>query len=131
MEIKIGDLVEYKGQRCRVMRQPNIASDHEHCQFEIRCDDFKERVYPNQVILIESVNSPEFMVGDMICVDDVPECERLHEDGFWVPEMDEYIGNWYQVTDMEHDSKFGPIVKLGEWWFNSWHLIPIGDYDII
>lgn len=27
MEIKIGDIVQYMDQRCRVMRQPNIAVD--------------------------------------------------------------------------------------------------------
>lgn len=45
MEIKIGDIVQYSGQCCRVMRQPNIAVDYEHRQFEIRCDDFKERPF--------------------------------------------------------------------------------------
>lgn len=131
MEIKIGDIVEYAGQRCRVMRQPNIAMDYERRQFEIRCNDFRERVYPNRVTLIESVNPPKFMIGNIAYVDNVPECERRHEDGFWVPEMDEYIGNEYQVTESEYNSEFGPIVKLGEWWFNAWHLIPIGDYDVI
>lgn len=131
MEIKIGDIVEYAGQLCRVMRQPNIARNYEHRQFEIRCSDFRERIYPNQVTLIESVNPPKFMVGDMVHVDNVPECERRYEDGFWVSEMDNYIGHEYQVTESEYNSEFGPIVKLGEWWFNAWHLIPIGDYDII
>lgn len=131
MEIKIGDIVQYAGQRCRVMRQPNPSITYEHCHFEIRCNDFKARVYPAQVTLIESVKSPEFMVGDMAHVDNVQEYERRHEDGFWVPEMDDYIGNEYQVTESEYNSEFGPIVKLGEWWFNAWHLIPIGDYDMI
>ena len=131
MEIKIGDIVEYTGQRCRVMRRRNISMTYEHCQFEIRCNDFKEFVHPNNVTLIESVHIPEFIVGDMAHVDDVPWCERRYEDGFWVPEMDGYIGNDYKVTESEYNSEFGPIVKLGEWWFNAWHLIPIKDYDII
>ena len=131
MEIKIGDIVQYAGQRCRVMRQPNIAVDYEHRQFEIRCNDFKERVYPSHVALIESVNIPEFVIGDIVHVDDVPGCERRYEDGFWVTEMDDYIGNDYQVTDYDYNSEFGPIVKLGEWWFNAWHLIPVVDYDIV
>lgn len=74
MEIKIGDIVQYAGQRCRVMRQPNIARNYEHRLFDIRCDDFKERVYPSNVVLIKSVNIPEFVIGDMVHVDDVPEC---------------------------------------------------------
>ena len=131
MEIKIGDIVQYTGQRCRVMRQPNIAVDYERRQFEIRCDHFRERIHPSNVTLIESVNIPEFVIGDMVHVDDVPECERRYEDGFWVPEMDDYIGNDYQVTESECNSEFGPIVKLGEWWFNAWHLIPVVDYDIV
>lgn len=131
MEIKIGDIVQYMDQRCRVMRQRNVSMTNEHRQFDIRCDDFKERVCPSNVALIKSVNIPEFVIGDMVHVDDVPECERRYEDGFWVPEMDDYIGNEYQVTKFEYNSEFGPIVKLGEWWFNAWHLIPIGDYDII
>lgn len=131
MEIKIGDIVQYAGQRCRVMRQPNIAVDYERRQFEIRCDHFRERVHPSNVTLIESVNIPEFTIGDMVHVDDVPGCERRYEDGFWVPEMDDYIGNDYRVTDYDYNSEFGPIVKLGEWWFNAWHLIPVSEYDMI
>lgn len=131
MEIKIGDIVQYAGQRCRVMRQPNPSITYEHRLFDIRCNNFKERVYGDQVTLIESINIPEFMPGDMIYVDNVPECERRYKDGFWVSEMDDYIGHDYQVTDSEYNSEFGPIVKLGEWWFNAWHLIPISDYDII
>lgn len=101
-------------------------------QFEIRCHDFREHIYPEQVTLIESVNLPEFMIGDRVCVDNVPESERRHEYGFWVTEMDDYIGNDYQVTKYEYNSKFGPIVELGgDWWFHTWHLILIGDYDII
>lgn len=131
MDIKVGDIVEYVGQRCRVMRHRNVSMTNEHRQFDIRCDDFKERVYPSNVTLIESVNIPEFMVGDMAHVDNVPGCERRYEDGFWVPEMDDYIGNEYRVTESEYNSEFGPIVKLGEWWFNAWHLIPVSEYDMI
>ena len=131
MEIKIGDIVQYMDQRCRVMRLRNASMANEYRRFEVRCDDFKELIYPSNVALIESVNIPEFIIGDMVHVDNVPECERRHKDGFWVPEMDGYIGNEYQVTESEYNSEFGPIVKLGEWWFNAWHLIPIGDYDIV
>ena len=132
MEIKIGDLVEYRGQHCRVMSQSSSVRGYGRPQFEIRCHDFREHIYPEQVTLIESVNLPKFMIGDRVCVDNVPEFERRHEYGFWVTEMDDYIGNDYQVTKYEYNSKFGPIVELGGgWWFHTWHLIPTGDYDII
>ena len=131
MEIKIGDIVEYKGQPCRVITKQSSVTHPTRFELAVVCDEFIRKIDSNHVLLIESVDVPELTVGDLVYINDVPKCERRRYESLWVPEMDEYIGNWYQVTDTADNYEFGPIVKLGDWWFQTYHLDPTGDYDIV
>lgn len=120
MEIKIGDLVSYQGYTVRVM---NISSG------TIRLSRFGTVDFDKTKIqLVESVNIPKFKKNDRVIVRDIPDEEKSEYGCFWDGEMDEYID---KIVNINTRTKRSDRVKIHGWYFQTYHLEPVSDYDMI
>lgn len=99
-DIKVGDIVTYDGELARVLRKDYIASVRSHPSVRIIGRNIDVNVHPSDLQLIESVQLPQFKVGDLVHVNDVPEYERDFDGDIWVPEMADCIGKDYPVTEL-------------------------------
>lgn len=130
-DIKVGDIVTYDGELARVLRKDYIASARPHPSVRIIGRNIDVNVHPSDLQLIESVQLPQFKVGDLVHVNDVPEYERDFNGDIWVPEMADCIGKDYPVTELWRHSRWGDLVKLDGWWFRAYHLSDVNQYDIV
>ena len=124
-DIKVGDIVTYNGELARVLCKriyPSVRIAGQNIDVNVRLSDLQ---------LIESVPLPQFKVGDLAHVNDVLEYERGFDGDIWVPEMADCIGKDYPVTELWHHSRWGDLVKLDGWWFHSYHLSDVAQYDIV
>ena len=122
MTVKVGDIVRYSGRNVRVMR---IGSSIVLSYFGLvndRLDNFE---------VIEPYDPPKFEVGDKITILDIPKHERAHYGPGWRSEMTQMIGSTQTITEVRDDTYLGQRVKLGSWWFQTYHLEKINDFDIV
>ena len=130
MEIKVGDIVEYCGQQCRVLSLINESNNNRLHLF----GSFSSSgvwVYESDVKLVESVELPTLNVGDTVFVDDVPSYEKTVSNGVWVHRMDKFIGETFKVKRFINYEEYGTLVKLDDLWFRTYHLTKVSDYDMI
>ena len=122
MDIKVGDIVRFKGRDVRVLR---IGSS-------ILLSYFGPILYNlGDLELIESYDSPKFEVGDSVTILDIPNSERMHYGPGWQYEMTQMIGSTQTVTEVRCDKHLGQRVRLSGWWFCTYHLEPENNYDIV
>ena len=130
-DIKVGDIVTYDGKLARVLRKDHIANARSHPSVRIIGRDIDVNVHPSDLQLIESVQLPQFKVGDSVHINDVPDYERQFDDDLWVPEMVDCISKDYIVTKLWSHPRWGDLVKLNGWWFYTYHLSDTYQYDIV
>lgn len=130
-DIKVGDIATYNGELARVLRKDSISNTRSHPSIRIVGQNIDVNVHPSDLQLIESVQLPQFKVGDLVHVNDVPEYERDFNGDIWVPEMADCIDKDYPVTELWHHSRWGDLVKLDGWWFHAYHLSDTNQYDIV
>ena len=130
-DIKVGDVVRYDGRVARVMEKIGIRMDNTLPIIKVVGPNFYAKLHPSNVLLIESIELPQLKVGNRVHVDEIPQYERRRDDGIWLDEMDAYIGKEYLVTELWNHSQLGPLAKLNGWWFRTYHLSKVSDYDII
>lgn len=126
-EIKVGDIVSYDGQVARVMEKTGSTRS----VIRIIGPTIDDRVHPNNVQLMKSIELPRLKVGDRVHVNDIPTYERPRTDGIWLSDMDNFLGKDYIVKELWDHSQYGHLVKLDEWWFRTYHLSEIPQYDMI
>lgn len=120
MKIKVGDLVSYQDMTVRVM---NILKD------TIRLSRFGTVDFDtSQIKLVKSVMIPKFKDNDRVIVRDIPDEEKSEYGCFWDVDMDKYVGKVVKVCTR---AKREDRVQIDGWYFNTYHLEPIHDYDII
>ena len=122
MDIKVGDIVRFEGRDVRVLR---VASSILLSYFGPVRDGL------GNLELIKSYDSPKFEVGDSVTILDIPNIERAHYGSGWRSEMTQMIGSTQIVTEIRDDEYLGQRVRLGGWWFQTYHLENINDYDMI
>lgn len=130
-DIKVGDIVTYDGKLAKIRRKDYISSTRTHSSVNIVGPNINNDVRPLDLQLIESVRLPQFKVGDLARVNDIPDYERDFGDDIWVPDRADCIGKDYTVTELWCHSRWGDLVKLGGWWFHTYHLSNIDQYDIV
>lgn len=125
MAVKIGDIVSYEGNDYRVMKRFSqtvciSGKNGNHC------------APVSDVTIIKSTILPNIKLGDDVIIHDIPQHERNEEmDGVWVCEMDEFIGGVYTVQKTWYHDEYGPLVKLNGYWFQTYHLELVNNYDMI
>lgn len=122
MDIKVGDIIHYNGRDVRVMKldaYPQLAYfDRVHTRLT---DD----------MLVESVSSPEFEVGDEVVIHPIPREERLCYGSGWRNVMTPLMGSTQTVTGVRYSPERGRRVKLNGYWFQVYHLERANPYDMI
>lgn len=125
MTVKISDIVSYEGNHYRVMKRFS----------QTVCISGKNgnRCVPvSDVTIIKSTILPNIKLGDDVIIHDIPRHERDEDmDGVWVYEMDEFIGGIYTVQKTWYHDEYGPLVKLNGYWFQTYHLELVNNYDMI
>lgn len=130
-DVKVGDIVLYNGICTRIMEKMDITMETAHPIIKIVGPRINTRLHPNDVQLIKSVDLPQLRVGDTVHVADIPDYEKERGDGIWLPEMARCIGKEYVVTELWDHPQCGCLVRLDGWWFRTYHLIEICEYDMI
>lgn len=120
MDIKQYDIVEFRGNPCRVM---DIDND----------DDILVSPYGwvplLDVKLLESVHIPTLNVGDEVFIHNIDPGDRIAYSADWVYGMDSLVNTRSTIVDIDIDEG---ICRLGNsYWFAPYHLEKIDDYDII
>lgn len=122
MTIKVGDIVRFEGRDVRVLRVSSSILLSYFGPVRVSLDDLE---------LIESYDPSEFEVGDSAVILDIPSIERMHYGPGWRREMTQMIGSTQIVTEVRDDKYLGQRVRLDGWWFYTYHLENINDFDII
>lgn len=123
MTVKVGDIVRYCNCNVRVMLidGPLVRLSH----FGI-----VNRLF-NDSELVESVKLPTLMVGDKVVIRDIPPNERRYYGAGWSPTMSGMLEKIFTVDSVRNSDVCGPLVDLGGWTFQTYHLEPVHDYDMV
>ena len=127
MDIEVGDIVEYQGQKFRVLNRVNSSMK----ELQIFNSLHSVWTYESDVKLVESIQVPTFEIGDHVVVNDIPSCEKTASNGVWVSRMNSRIGDAFRVENHQNHSQHGPLVLLDGLWFRAYHLEKVEDFDII
>lgn len=125
MDIKVGDIVLYKGLAVRLMAKYTSRMKLSH--FGLVDGTV------NDLTLIESVVRPELKVGDYVIVNNISQDDKDAYITSWLPEHENMIQSKmpYQIDDVQDINYFGLIVIIDDVWFFPYHLEPVVDYDMI
>lgn len=121
MKIKPYDIVEFNGERERVMRLHSYKN-------EARITSYGW-VDKSALTLLESVNVPTFEIGDEVFIKPIYHGDRSEYSAGWKWEMDAFINTQSTVTAVDNVQR---ICKLKNgYWFANYHLENINNYDMI
>lgn len=125
MDIKVGDIVEYKGEIVRLMAI--FPSRLLLTTFGLVSDN------PSSLRLVESAPSPELNSGDFVTVCDVSQDDKRKYPFHWGPKREAHAksGQTYEVTCCCNDDDYGEIACINGLWFHTYHLKPVNHYDIV
>ena len=74
---------------------------------------------------------PQFNDGDYVVVRDIPRIEKDYYGTSWMPSMDKYVDKTVQVFNPRKSNYSGEVVTIDGWSFQTYHLDPVHDYDIV
>ena len=125
MDIKVGDIVLYKGLAVRLMAKYTLRMKLSHFGLV--------NGTVNDLTLIKSVVLPELKVGDYVIVNNISQDDKDAYITSWRPEHENIIQSKmpYQIDDVQDINYFGLIVRIDDVWFFPYHLEPVVDYDMI
>ena len=120
MEIKQYDIVEYKGEPCRVMNTESQTfikiSPHGWVPID-------------EVHLVESVTVPIFGIGDSICINNIDQRDRDEYSATWLHSMDKLVNTASTIVDFDENE--GIYLLANSFWFVPYHLEKVDRYDMI
>ena len=125
MDIKVGDIVLYKGLAVRLMAKYTLRMKLSHFGLV--------NGTVNDLTLIKSVVLPELKVGDYVIVNNISQDDKDAYITGWRPEQENMIQSKmpYQIDDVQDINYFGLVVRIDDVWFFPYHLEPVVDYDMI
>lgn len=130
-DVKVGDIVHHNGRVARVIEKTNITMANPYPLIRIVGPTIDSRLHTTNVQLMTSIKLPQLKVGDKVHINDVPAYERPQSDGVWLSDMIDSIGKEYIVQDLWDHPQFGLVAKLNGWWFRTYHLSEVSQYDMI
>lgn len=122
MTVKVGDIVHYRGRNVRILK---MQGDTRLAYFGNVTKEF------NDSDLVDSNQALKFEVGDMVTICEIPKEERKYYGAGWMVDMTHMFGTTHTVTEVRDDSRVGRRVKLGGFWFQTYHLELANNYDMI
>lgn len=129
MDIKVGDIVKYRGETVRVL-QSDSQIDTGDREIKLAGFGWFRRNNPG-IELVESVKPPQLNDGDYVIVHDIPKIEKKYYGTTWMTDMNKYVGKTVQISNPRQSNCSGQVVNIGGWTFQTYHLEPVLDYDII
>lgn len=130
MELKVGDMVKYQDQTVRVLQLDTEAPNYDNREIKLAGFGWFGKNNPD-IELVESVKLPQFRDGDYVIVRDIPRVEKDYYGTSWMPSMDKYVGKTVQVFNPHKSNYSGEVVTIDGWSFQTYHLDPVHDYDIV
>lgn len=130
MDIKVGDMVKYQDQTVRVLQLDTEAPNYDNREIKLAGFGWFGKNNPD-IELVESVKLPQFNDGDYVIVRDIPRIEKDYYGTSWMPSMDKYVGKTVQVFNPYKSDYSGEVVTIDGWSFQTYHLEPVHDYDIV
>lgn len=123
MTVKVGDIVRYCGCNVRIMLIDGSI---------VRLSHFGvvNRLF-NDSDLVESATLPLLNVGDKVKIHAIPNSEIRYYGGGWSSNMSSMLGEIFTVNSVRDSNVCGPLVDLNGWWFQTYHLEPVHNYDMI
>lgn len=121
MDIKPYDIVEFNGERERVMRLHSYKN-------EARITSYGW-VNKSALTLLEPFDNPIFNVGDKVLIKPIGYGDRDEYSAGWGWEMNELINTQSTVTEVDDIER---VCKLANgYWFATYHLENLNEYDMI
>ena len=132
--LNIGDIVKFKGENARILGIDNrdMSLSGFGWLFGINQSDLE---------LVESAILPKLKDGDLVYVHDIPEDEKLAYGTIWMNSMNKYVTTEadlkigkavaHLVKNVRWSQWYGPLVTIGGYVFQTYHLEPINNYDMI
>lgn len=138
MMIKVGDIVSYNGTQARVMRIESV-DDSGQLSAILAATNYSMVAPFDELELVESVTLPEFTLGELVIVHDIPFYEKRKYGCSWVfgsPGMDAIVeacesGQSQSIENIRNHPEEGVVVQIKGLWFQIYHLSSITTYDII
>ena len=130
MDIKVGDMVKYQDQTVRVLQLDTEAPSYDNREIKLAGFGWFGKNNPD-IELVESVKLPQFNDGDYVIVRDIPRIEKDYYGTCWMPSMDKYVGKTVQVFNPRKSNYSGEVITIDGWSFQTYHLEPIHDFDIV
>ena len=130
MQIKPGDIVEYRGERVRVM----LITDTESIpQVKLSHFDWYGAIPIDDVKLIESIPEPTIKNHDIVIIKDIPKGEKTHYGVGWGFGMNKLAssGDAYEITNIHYSYRFGWIGCIEGYTFQLYHIEPAHLFDMI
>lgn len=130
MQIKPGDIVEYRGERVRVM----LITDTESIpQVKLSHFDWYGAIPIDDVKLVESIPEPTIKDYDDVTIQPIPIAEKNNYGVGWGAAMDKLanVGTTHQITHVHYSNRFGWIGRIGNYTFQLYHIEPAHLFDMI
>lgn len=123
MAVKVGDIVRYCNCNVRVMLIDGPL---------VRLSNFGmvNKLF-NDSDIVESAKLPTLAVGDKVTILSIPLDERRYYGAGWVQTMSSMLGKIFTVDSVRNSDVCGPLVDLGGWTSQTYHLELVHDYDIV
>lgn len=130
IQIKPGDIVEYRGERVRVMLMTNLESSP---QVKLSHFDWYGAIPIDDVKLVESIPEPTIKDYDDVTIQPIPTAEKNNYGVGWGAAMDKLanVGTTHQITHVHYSNRFGWIGRIGNYTFQLYHSVPANHFDMI
>lgn len=123
MDIKRYDIVEFHGERYRVMYIDRRDDT-------IYISGYNRWIDIQDVQLLEPVTIPTFKVGDEVIIESIPIEEQIAYPMGWDSQMDDMVGDQYTHVIEDGFVEDGSY-QIDDIWFATYHLKSVPTYDIV
>lgn len=134
MNIKVGDIVRYKGETVRVMEKVTIAATS-NVQLRLSCFGWSSGISLDDIELVESIEPPAIKDGDKVIIKPIPIGEKDYYSVGWGITMDNFVSNNYdsvhEITNIHYVDRYGWIGTINHHTFLLYHIESANSFDII
>ena len=130
MELKVGDMVKYQGKIVRVLQLDTKAPHYDGREIKLAGFGWFRKNNPD-IELVKPIKIPHLRDGDRVIVRDIPQIERDYYGTCWMESMDQYVNKTVKVSNPRKSNYSGEVVSIDGWSFQTYHLEPVPDYDIV
>lgn len=127
MELNLYDIVEYNGNKHRIMAIDSYDGDLDLAGVSVW-------VNPDLVTLVEPFTAPTFEIGDEVIILPIPPEEQEDYPCGWDSSFNDIASerDVCEIMDVDSDARICLVhCKVGHFWLASYHLEKIPKYDMV